>query len=148
MYDLAILLVGARSASNSARLGSAVVARARRRAQTVDVFKCIHSLYMCSERGRGGGGGEREEERERAAYDGLCTRQVHGLRPTVLGWDQQSWLGPGGSPRPWTFHLGAKIVLPLHYLQACGYSNDTLVVFTDHDVVFQVCCKDNVHICL
>ena len=28
-------------------------------------------------------------------------------------------------------------MLPLHYLKACGYKNETLVVFTDHDVVFQ-----------
>lgn len=61
---------------------------------------------------------------------------VHGLRPTILGWDPASWLG-GGRPKPWTFHLGAKLVLPLHYLQACSYPPDTLVLFTDHDVVFQ-----------
>jgi len=61
--------------------------------------------------------------------------------------------------RPWTFHLGAKLVLPLEYLRPtphphpdpnpnqvlpleylrrCAPPNDTLIVFTDHDVVFQV----------
>lgn len=62
---------------------------------------------------------------------------MHSLRPTILGWDSDSWLG-GGPSKPWTFHLGAKLVLPLHYLRACGYANDTIVVFTDHDVIFQV----------
>jgi len=71
---------------------------------------------------------------DRAHVD--CPSSDWLLRPTLLGWDSGSWLG-GGSPKPWTFHLGAKLVLPLHYLAACGYSNDTLVVFTDHDVLFQ-----------
>ena len=86
---------------------------------------------------------------------------LHGLRPVVLGWDPRAWIGgdaistpapalartltlirtpPGGDgvhKRPWTFHLGAKLVLPLEYLRRCAPPNDTLVVFTDHDVVFQ-----------
>ena len=35
------------------------------------------------------------------------------------------------------FHLGAKLLLPLAYLRRCAYPNSTLVLFTDHDVVFQ-----------
>ena len=42
--------------------------------------------------------------------------------------------------------VSTKLLLPLYYLQACGYSNDTLVVFTDHDVVFQVCGAENSYI--
>ena len=39
----------------------------------------------------------------------------------------------------WSYHLGAKLVLPLEYLRRCGATipNSTLVLFTDHDVVFQ-----------
>ena len=40
-----------------------------------------------------------------------------------------------------TYHrvyFGAKLLLPLEYLRRCTPPNDTLVVFTDHDVVFQV----------
>ena len=64
------------------------------------------------------------------------TALLHGLRPTVLGWDEGAWLG-GGPKKPWMFHLGAKLLLPLAYLRRCAYPNSTLVLFTDHDVVFQ-----------
>lgn len=60
---------------------------------------------------------------------------LHGLRPTVLGWDAKSWAGT--KPKPWTYHLGAKLVLPQQYLDRCNYPDDALVLFTDHDVVFQ-----------
>ena len=33
--------------------------------------------------------------------------------------------------------LGGKLVLPLEYLERCRYADDALVLFTDHDVVFQ-----------
>ena len=59
----------------------------------------------------------------------------HGLKPVVLGWNPNSWLDV--TRKPWTYHLGAKLLLPLHYLQQCRYPEDTLVVFTDQDVVFQ-----------
>lgn len=59
----------------------------------------------------------------------------HGLRPVVLGWNPASWLDV--VRKPWTYHLGAKLLLPLHYLQQCNFRNDTLLVFTDQDVVFQ-----------
>ena len=61
---------------------------------------------------------------------------LHGLRPTVLGWHPRSWNDV--SHKPWTYHLGAKLLLPLHYLEACNFADDVLVVFTDQDVVFQV----------
>ncbi len=67
----------------------------------------------------------------------LHTALLHGLRPAILGWDPAAWLGFGGKKRPWTFHLGAKLLLPLEYLRRCHVPNDTLVVFTDHDVIFQ-----------
>ena len=59
------------------------------------------------------------------------------LRPTLLGWDPASWLEK--SNKPWSYHLGAKLVLPLEYLRRCAavVPNSTLVLFTDHDVVFQ-----------
>ena len=60
---------------------------------------------------------------------------LHGLHPTVLGWDTASWTS--AFKKPWTYYLGAKLVLPLMYLQRCGYPDDATVVFTDHDVVFQ-----------
>ena len=60
---------------------------------------------------------------------------LHGLHPTVLGWDGPSWTVD--KKKPWTYHLGAKLVLPLEYLKRCAYPDDALVVFTDHDVVFQ-----------
>ena len=60
---------------------------------------------------------------------------LHGLHPTVLGWDDSGWASP--ATKPWTYHLGAKLVLPLEYLQRCAYPDDALVLFTDHDVVFQ-----------
>ena len=66
----------------------------------------------------------------------LRTALLHGLRPTILGWDARAWIG-GGTKRPWTFHLGAKLVLPLEYLRRCNPPNDTLIVFTDHDVLWQ-----------
>ena len=51
---------------------------------------------------------------------------LHGLRPTVLGWDNASWTARGrGFPRPWTYHLGAKLVLPLEYLQVRPRSHRT-----------------------
>ncbi len=56
----------------------------------------------------------------------------------TLGWDPRAWVGGDGvHKRPWTFHLGAKLLLPLEYLRRCAPPNDTLVVFTDHDVIFQ-----------
>ena len=60
---------------------------------------------------------------------------LHGLQPTVLGWDAPSWTV--GNKKPWTYHLGAKLVLPLEYLRRCQYPDDALVLFTDHDVIFQ-----------
>ena len=53
----------------------------------------------------------------------------------MLGWDGASFTVD--KRKPWTYHLGAKLVLPLQYLERCGYPDDALVVFTDHDVVFQ-----------
>ena len=51
-------------------------------------------------------------------------------------------ISPSPSPSPipsprWTYYLGGKLVLPLEYLKRCNYPDDALVVFTDHDVVFQ-----------
>ena len=68
----------------------------------------------------------------------LSSALAHGLRPTLLGWDPSSWLD--AHKKPWSYHLGAKLVLPLEYLRRCGATipNSTLVLFTDHDVVFQV----------
>ena len=60
---------------------------------------------------------------------------LHGLRPTVLGWDDTAWASP--SRKPWTYYLGGKLILPLEYMERCHYPDDALVVFTDHDVVFQ-----------
>ena len=60
---------------------------------------------------------------------------LHGLSPTVLGWDDSGWAS--GDRKPWTYYLGGKLVLPLDYLERCGYPDDALVLFTDHDVVFQ-----------
>ena len=71
--------------------------------------------------------------RVRRPHKRLPTRA--GLRPTVLGWDDSSWAGK--KPKPWTYYLGGKLVLPLQYLDKCGYPDDALVLFTDHDVVFQ-----------
>ena len=67
----------------------------------------------------------------------LASALAHGLRPTLLGWDPPSWLD--AHKKPWSYHLGAKLVLPLEYLRRCGATipNSTLVLFTDHDVVFQ-----------
>ena len=64
----------------------------------------------------------------------------HGLKPVILGWNPASWNDVNS--KPWTYHLGAKLLLPLHYLQHCRYPDDTLVVFTDQDVVFQGGYKD------
>ena len=68
----------------------------------------------------------------------LASALVHGLQPTLLGWDPSSWLESG--KKPWSYHLGAKLVLPLEYLRRCEATipNSTLILFTDHDVVFQV----------
>ena len=60
---------------------------------------------------------------------------LHGLSPTVLGWDDSAWAS--AERKPWTYYLGGKLVLPLEYLERCGYPDDALVLFTDHDVVFQ-----------
>ena len=60
---------------------------------------------------------------------------LHGLSPTVLGWDDSGWAS--GERKPWTYYLGGKLVLPLEYLERCAYPDDALVLFTDHDVVFQ-----------
>ena len=60
---------------------------------------------------------------------------LHGIRPTVLGWDGDSWFD---TPRkPWFYYLGGKLVLPLEYLTRCEYHDDALLLFTDHDAVFQ-----------
>mmetsp|Transcript_23898 Transcript_23898/g.59380 ORF Transcript_23898/g.59380 Transcript_23898/m.59380 type:complete len:792 (+) Transcript_23898:26-2401(+) len=59
----------------------------------------------------------------------------HKLQPVVLGWNPESWLDV--KRKPWTYHLGAKLLLPLHYLRRCNFPKETLVVFTDQDVVFQ-----------
>ena len=69
-------------------------------------------------------------------HSSRCIVTDRPTRSLPAGWDPASWLG-GGTPKPWSFHLGAKLILPLHYLDACGYSNDTLVLFADHDVIFQ-----------
>ena len=61
---------------------------------------------------------------------------LQGLSPTVLGWDTSAWAHP--ERKPWTYYLGGKLILPLEYLEKCAYPDETLVLFTDHDVVFQV----------
>ena len=48
----------------------------------------------------------------------LSSALAHGLRPTLLGWDPSSWLD--AHKKPWSYHLGAKLVLPLEYLRRCG----------------------------
>ena len=53
----------------------------------------------------------------------------------MLGWDDSGWATP--ARKPWTYYLGGKLILPLEYLERCGYADDALVLFTDHDVVFQ-----------
>ena len=100
--------------------------------------------------GRGGRGGRRQGAL-RAAGAGvllllvsdrpnqfLChyfeSAALHGLSPTVLGWDDSGWAS--GERKPWTYYLGGKLVL-LEYLERCAYPDDALVLFTDHDVVFQ-----------
>ena len=65
----------------------------------------------------------------------LGSALLAGLRPVVLGWDEDAWLER--ARKPWSYHLGAKLVLPLAYLRACKLPADTLVVFTDQDAVFQ-----------
>jgi hypothetical protein len=60
---------------------------------------------------------------------------LHGLNPTVLGWDDSGWASE--ERKPWTYYLGGKLVLPLEYLERCSYPDDAIVLFTDHDVVFQ-----------
>ena len=50
---------------------------------------------------------------------------LHGLRPTVLGWDSTAWASP--DRKPWTYYLGGKLVLPLEYLDKCHYPDDALV---------------------
>ena len=68
----------------------------------------------------------------------LLSAMLNGLHPTVLGWNARSWRAIAGTRRPgWHFHLGAKVVLPLHYLRECKYAPETLLVFTDHDVFWQ-----------
>ena len=68
----------------------------------------------------------------------LLSAMLNGLHPTVLGWNARSWRAIAGTRRPgWHFHLGAKVVLPLHYLRECKYPPETLLVFTDHDVFWQ-----------
>ena len=66
----------------------------------------------------------------------LCFAML--CRPTVLGWDERAWLGGArGARKPWFYHLGAKLALPLHYLRSCAFPNETLVLFTDHDALFR-----------
>ena len=50
------------------------------------------------------------------------TALLHGLRPTVLGWDSSVWASP--ERKPWTYYLGGKLVLPLEYLEKCAYPDD------------------------